>query len=107
MLTFLIFFPLLGAAASLSLPRDQQDKARLVAALTTLVGFGASIILFLRLDRDFSTLQFTERVTWIKAADVGFSVQYHVAVDGLSVVLILLTGLLFFVAALISWNIAL
>jgi len=106
-LSFLIFFPILGALLSIALPRDQEGSAKYVAGVTTLAGFAGSVLLFLRFDRDIQGLQFIERVNWIRAGDVGFSVQYHVGVDGLSAVLVLLTGLLFLVAALISWNITL
>jgi NADH-quinone oxidoreductase subunit M len=106
-LSFLIFFPVLGAVLSLALPREQEGNAKYVGGAAALAGFAGSILLFLRFDRDVDSLQFVERVSWIKAADAGFVVQYHLGVDGLSAVLVMLTGLLFLVAALISWNITL
>ena len=45
--------------------------------------------------------------TWIDADYAGFNVQYAVGVDGLSVTMVLLTGMLFVVATLISWHITL
>ena len=107
MLSFLVFFPVLGAVLSLALPREQERYAKHVGLAATLAGFAGSLLLFVRFDRDLTSLQFVERHNWIKAADVGFAVQYHVGVDGLSAVLVLLTGLLFLVAALISWNVEL
>ncbi len=49
--------------------------------------------------------QFVERFTWIDAGTAGFDVQYLLGVDGISVILVLLTALLFVVATLVSWNI--
>jgi len=106
-LSFLIFFPLLGAVVSLALRREQESYARIVAILFSLAVFVGSIVLFVGFDRDSSALQHVERMRWIREADVGFEVQYFVAVDGLSATLVLLTGLLFVVASLISWNITL
>src|SRR3954468_1114096 len=107
MLSFLIFFPLLGALLCLALPKEQERNSKIVAAATTAIVFAGSFWMFYSFDRGDAGLQFAERTNWIRAAAVGFDVQYHVGVDGLSTVLILLTGLLFLVAALISWNITL
>ncbi len=108
MLTFLIFFPVLGAAAVLALPREQERSARYLTAGFSLAVLFVSLALFVSFDRDnHSTLQFSESMRWIKAADVGFDIRYVVGVDGLSAMLILLTGILFVVASLVSWNITL
>jgi len=106
-LTYLIFLPVVGALAVLALPREQERFARVLATIVATAAFVGSVILFIRFDRDLAGLQFVERMGWIKAADAGFDVQYFVGVDGLSATMVLLTGLLFVVAVLISWNITL
>jgi NADH-quinone oxidoreductase subunit M len=108
LLSFLIFFPLAGVLALIALPREQEHNARYIAALVTVtILIVAGITFFLSFDRDLPGLQLTERMTWVDQKDFGFDVQYFVGVDGLSVTMILLTGLLFTVASLISWNIEL
>jgi NADH-quinone oxidoreductase subunit M len=106
-LTFLIFVPLFGAAASLLLPRDQERNARVVATAFAFLNLMASVVLFANFDPADQALQYIERRTWIDAADVGFNVQYFVGVDGLSATMVLLTGILFTVACLVSWNVSL
>jgi NADH-quinone oxidoreductase subunit M len=107
-LSFLIFFPLAGVLALLALPREQERNARVIAAVvTTTILIVAGITFFASFDSDQGGLQLTERATWVGQADIGFDVQYFVGVDGLSVTMVLLTGLLFAVAALVSWNIEL
>ncbi len=105
MLSFIVFFPLLGALAIALLPSEGPLRPRVTAALTTLVVFGATVVLFVAFDRDDGGFQFEERFTWIDKE--GFDIQYLFAVDGISVVLVLLTGLLTLLSVLISWKIEL
>ncbi len=107
MITYLIFAPVVGAIATIALPAEQERNSRYIATLFAVAVFVGSAALFVTFDRDITTLQFVERVNWIKAADVGFDVQYFVGVDGLGATMVLLTGLLFVVATLVSWRIEL
>jgi NADH-quinone oxidoreductase subunit M len=107
MLSLLVFLPVLGAAVCFLLPRSQEHSARVVAALFATINLALAVVLYAGFDQLDSELQFTQRLTWIDAADVGFDVQYFVGVDGLSATMVLLTGLLFVVAALVSWGIEL
>ncbi len=107
MLSVLIFLPLAGAAAIFLLPRREENNARVLAVAVALVNLVISVILFASFKQGDHALQFSEQFTWISAKDVGFDVQYHVAVDGLSAVMVLLTGLLFVVATLVSWSVTL
>ena len=106
-LSFLVFLPILGAVAVMLLPREQEHNARWVAGAFTALNLAAAVALFVSFDRADASLQFVAQRTWIDASDVGFNVQYFLGVDGLSATMILLTGFLFMVAALISWNITL
>jgi NADH-quinone oxidoreductase subunit M len=103
----LIFLPVLGAVAVMLLPRAQAGNAKIVAALVATVNLALAVAMYAGFDQLDSALQFSERRTWIDAADVGFDVQYFIGVDGLSATMMLLTGFLFLVAALVSWNIEL
>ena len=77
----------------------------MVAALTTLIVVAATVVLFLSFDREAGGFQYEQRFTWIDLSD--FRVQYLFAVDGISLVMVLLTGLLTFLSVLISWHIEL
>ena len=107
MLSLLIFLPILGAIAVMLLPRAQEGNAKVIALAASVTNLVISVIMYASFDQLENALQFTERHTWIDASDVGFNIQYFVGVDGLSATLMLLTGLLFVVATLISWNITL
>jgi NADH-quinone oxidoreductase subunit M len=98
-LTFLVFFPLVGAAATLLVPAARSRLARGVAFLFAGVEFLASLPLFTALDPDRG-MQLVERVPWIPV--IGAS--YHLGVDGVSVLLVLLTTLLTALAVLASFT---
>ncbi len=105
MLSLLIFLPVAGAAVVLLLPGRFAGRSGAVALAFSLAEFAAALVLFARFEQDETALQFVERRAWIDVP--SFDVQYLVGVDGLSATLILLTGLLFVVAALVSWKVAL
>jgi len=105
MLTFLVFFPALGALVVATLPREQERGAKLVAIAVTAVALVVSLVAFGLFDLDEAGLQLTERFRWLRQDDVGFDVQYFLGVDGLGLTMVVLTTFLFTVAALISWNI--
>jgi NADH-quinone oxidoreductase subunit M len=106
-LTFIVFFPLVGAAIVALLPREREQDARWVAAATAFVVLVAAVVLFIIFDRDQAGFQFEQRRTWVDGELAGLKLQYLLGVDGLSVALVVLTGLLSMVAILISWNITL
>jgi NADH-quinone oxidoreductase subunit M len=107
LLTILIFLPVAGAAVCMLLPAAREKSAVIVATVVTGANLALSILLFARFDRTTDDLQFVTQKTWIDADYAGFNVQYAVGVDGLSVPLVLLTGMLFVVATLVSWRIEL
>ena len=105
MLSFIVFLPLLGAVAIALLPRKQEGRARELAAAVTLAVFLASLILFSLFDRSEGGFQFTEQIRWIRASQAGFDIHYHLGVDGLSLVMLVLATFLFLLAVFVSWHI--
>ncbi len=107
MLTFLVFFPVLGAIVIATLPREQERQAKLMALAVTGAVLVVSLVVFGLFDRGEEGLQFTERFRWIRAGEAGFDIQYFLGIDGLSLTMVILTTFLFVVATLISWSIGL
>jgi len=99
LLSVLIFVPLAGAVLLIFLPRDRKDILYGVAGAASLAALGASFLLFTRFNGASADLQFVERVSWL-----GGGIQYHVGVDGISLMLILLTTLLLPIAIFSSWS---
>ena len=107
MLSFMIFFPVLGAVIVALLPPERERHAKWVAAATATVVLAAALGLFATFDRGETGFQFVQRHTWVSADIASFDIQYLLGVDGLSLAMVVLTALLGLVAVLISWNIEL
>jgi NADH-quinone oxidoreductase subunit M len=98
-LTLVVFTPLLGVLALLLLPGSNHRAIRWVALLTALATFFFSLVL-LGYDTGGAEFQYREDAEWIPAFGMG----YRLGVDGLSVVLVLLTTVLSVVSILYSWD---
>ena len=99
-LSLVIFTPLAGAFLVLLLPRGSGEAARRLALLASAAAFVLSLVPLASFDRGTHVMQFRESVPWIPS----WGVNYAVGVDGISLLLILLTTLLSLVAVLSSWS---
>ena len=99
-LSLVLGLPLLGALAIAFVRDDDLRTIRWIALGTAIVAFGASIAMAVQFDGGSANYQLTEQVSWIPS--IGAS--YHLGVDGISVVLILLTTFLTPLVFLSSWD---
>ena len=100
LLTIAILLPLVGAVIIAFLDRESTQQIRWVALLASLLTFLVTLVLYADLRADASGMQFTEFHPWITAPPI----YYHLGVDGLSALLILLTGFLTPLCVLVSWT---
>ena len=100
LLTLVTFVPLVGAILVLLLPRRQEHVTKLATLGTTLVTFVISLPVYFRFDAASADYQFVEQRAWIPS----LGVTYHVGVDGISVLLVLLTTFLMPLVLLSSWT---
>jgi NADH-quinone oxidoreductase subunit M len=98
-LSLVVFTPVIGVLALLLVPGRNHRAIRWVALLASLASFGFSLLL-LGYDPAGAEFQFREDLPWIEA----FGMRYTLGVDGLSLVLVLLTTLLSAVAIFYSWE---
>ena len=101
-LSTVIFLPLVGVFILLLVPGRRTLLMRWVALLTSLAVFAVSLVVLAFFDPANPALQFTERLTWFLVA--GFRVEYFVGIDGLSILLVLLTTLLMVLALISTWT---
>jgi NADH-quinone oxidoreductase subunit M len=90
-LTALVVVPAIGAILVALTPKRRGDLARLVGTAASAVTAALSVWLVAQFDRGNDGFQFTSDHAWIK--DLG--IHWHLGVDGISLFLVLLTGLLF------------
>jgi NADH-quinone oxidoreductase subunit M len=101
-LNIVIFFPLVGVLVLLFLPSEKKNLLRWTALAATVVTFGLSIWMLTMFDRSNPDLQLGVILPWIQVA--GWNISYAVGVDGLSMLLVLLTTLLTPISILSAWT---
>src|SRR5215208_975692 len=101
-LTLLTFFPLLGILILLLIPSDRKDALRWVTLGTTLATFLLSLWVLRMFNASNPDLQLTAQYNWITVA--GWNIQYYLGVDGLSILLVLLTTFLTPISILSTWT---
>ena len=101
-LNLVIFFPLVGVLVLLFLNKEQKNAARWVALITSLITFGISLWVLTLFNPDNPDLQLVIHLPWIQVA--GWNISYFVGVDGLSILLVLLTTFLTSISILSTWT---
>jgi NADH-quinone oxidoreductase subunit M len=102
LLPLLTFFPLIGALVIIFLKPEKKNAIRWTAVITALVSFALSIWVLLLFDPSNPNLQLNTNIPWIEVA--GFNISFQMGVDGLSILLILLTTLLSLISIVASWE---
>ncbi|OGO67368.1 MAG: NADH dehydrogenase [Chloroflexi bacterium RBG_19FT_COMBO_62_14] len=102
LLTLVVFFPVVGALAILFVREEQKNAIRWLAMVSSLVTLGLAVLVLFRFDASNPDLQMVVRVPWIEVG--GFRISYQLGVDGLSILLLLLTALLTPISILSTWS---
>jgi NADH-quinone oxidoreductase subunit M len=100
LLSTLVWLPTLGAAALLLLDGRDRRRLRQVALAVTAATFVVSGLLWIGFDRARPGMQFVEERAWIP----GAGISYHLGVDGISLLLVLLTTFLAPLCILSAWT---
>ena len=100
-LSWLIWLPVIGMIGIAFIPREKEDLIKIAAATTTGVQFLFTLVLWSNFNSNDGSMQFGERADWIPS----FNISYILGVDGLSLPMVVLTGMLFFIGVFVSWNI--
>jgi len=101
LLSWMIFFPVIGACLILVVPKKYPTLMKFTALAATIPPLGWAVQLFVQFDRWDKGFQYVEKVPWIKA----FNIHYTIGIDGISIPMVLLTALLAFLCVIASWNI--
>jgi NADH-quinone oxidoreductase subunit M len=98
MIAWTIYITFAGAAVLLFLPRV---FSRWIALATAIAGFGTSLATFFCDDVDLAHFTTMVRVPWVPV----LGMEYHLAIDGISLTMILVTGLAAVSTVLFSWDV--
>jgi NADH-quinone oxidoreductase subunit M len=98
MLTSIVFIPLVAALTLLFVNKDNRPLIRVVALSATGLSFLLSLGLLWTFDKTNPGMQFESAVTWVSLLNI----QYHVGIDGISLLLLVLTTFLSTIAIFYS-----
>ncbi len=102
LLTLAIWVPIASAILVLATGSDRNAGiARVLALAGALAGFAVTLPLWFGFDPQQSGLQFVEFVPWVPA----FNINYHLGIDGISLLLILLNSFTTVVVVLAGWKV--
>jgi NADH-quinone oxidoreductase subunit M len=99
-LTTVTFLPLAGAVVLLFVPKVKEELLKRTALGISLVEFAVSLPLFIFFDEGKVGMQFVEKTPWIKQ----WGVTYFMGIDGISLLLVLMTTFLTVLCVLSSWS---
>ena len=100
LLTYLLLTPLLGSLLVLFFGNEQKIQIRLFGIGVSLIAFAFTVICYFKFDPSIPQFQFIQKVDWIRSLNIS----YYVGIDGMSLLLILLTTFLTPLTLLSSWS---
>ena len=101
MLTVVVFLPAMGALIiALFVPKTNENAIKLVANAVAFVDFALSLVLLQGFEIATTQLQHVTKVSWIPQ----LGIEYFIGIDGISLLLVILTTGLGFIAVLSSWT---
>ncbi len=106
-LTLIVFAPIVAAVIIFLTPKERTLAVRVTALTATIVSLVLAIAAFVLYDRSAAAVdplaqyQFQALLPWVPS----LGINYHVGVDGIGLVMVLLTGVVGVMGVLISWNI--
>ena len=102
LLSLAIWVPIIAGVAVLFTGGDRNAQtARVIALIGAVIGFLVTIPLYTGFNTQFGGFQFVHRVPWIES----FNVYYHLGIDGISLLLILLNSLTTVLVIIAGWQV--
>ncbi len=100
LITILLLLPLLGGLLIIILPKGKETVVRYFGLAVSTVAFIVSLLLYFNFDSSNSGFQFIHQFRWIEKLNIS----YFVGIDGISLLLVLLTTFLTPLTLLSSWS---
>ena len=99
-LTILTFFPMVGVILLLFVPKDRADTIKGLALIISIITMIFSFVVYALFEPLGKGMQFEVNLPWITT----FGINYHMGIDGISLLLIVLTTILTVLSILASWK---
>ena len=98
--SILIFFPILLAIPIFFFKKENDTLIKAYTIVISLITFVISLFLYFSFDPNSAEYQFVEKFQWIQ----GFNTYYYLGIDGISLLLIVLTTFIMPLCIIASWN---
>src|SRR5512138_3527197 len=99
-LSWVLFTPVIGMLVLLLIPSEKKNLIRWWANIVAGIGFLISVPLVLWFNKGAADMQFVEKADWIPS----IGATYTIGIDGISLLLVMLTTLMTFISVLCSWS---
>ncbi|MCI0399711.1 MAG: NADH-quinone oxidoreductase subunit M [Gammaproteobacteria bacterium] len=100
LLSLVIWTPILGGVWALFAGEEQKHTAKLLGLVVSLITCALCVPLYIGFNTSTHQMQFVEFAPWITT----FNINYHLGIDGISLLLILLTAFTTVLAVLAGWE---
>ncbi len=100
LLSLLILIPLIGGVLLLFFKKGNDKAIKYFGLIVSLLVFVVSLIVYAGFDKNISEFQFIEKYNWIK----NLNISYHIGIDGMSLLLVLLTTFITPLTLISSWS---
>src|ERR1039457_6779771 len=100
-LSWILLLPLIGLGFVCLIPSDKTSLIRRISSIAVLLPFILSVWVFAAYDHVAGGFQFVQNIPWV----VPFGISYHLGVDGINSLMLLLWGAVSFAAVLVSVSI--
>lgn len=103
LLNWILWFPVIGMIAVLVIPKGNDNAIRWTSLVATAITFILTLVLYANFDESVGGMQpnFLVKVPWIEQ----FNIFYSLGIDGISLPMTILNGLLFFLCVMSSWTV--
>jgi len=100
LLTYLLLTPIIGSVLVVFFKKDNDKLIRWFAFVISIIAFVVSLVIYFGFDAANPKFQFTHQLLWVKSLNVS----YNVGIDGISLLLVLLTTFLTPLTLLSTWK---
>ncbi len=114
-LSWMTFLPVLGMVIVLLLNKENKNAVRWTSVFVTGLQIILAVVVYLKFNRGMAGVnteegfQFIEKVSWIDIKSVSWfgkiHIDYFLGIDGISVLMVILTAIISFIAVFASWGI--
>lgn len=105
----LVALPLFGALLLIATPSSRTDYAKIIATTIALITMLLSVYVFVSYDHGISGFQFNNSWKWLSIPGPWIlgtqGISFNVGVDGISALMVMLTGMVMFTGTIVSWSI--